>query len=607
LLLVGCVGIAKAQTSSTQQMYPQIVRLSYVSGDVRLERGAAAEKATGAEWEKAAVDVPIYSGFTLVTGSAGRAEVEFEDASHVYLDENSVLSFGDLSANASSRITELNLVSGVMTIDAQNPRPGELIMVRTPANGFWLKYPWTSFLRVNSYLDGMELTPMSGSTKITAPGGVTDTNAGQKMVFKGGEKTPSLVPIGVNAFADWDAWVRARSADYSQAMKAAMKDAGLNAPVPGLTEIAAQGSFFDCAPYGKCWAPKEGWDGDGGVDGSGAAPVEGNENQQAAPARAPVAPAINSQSMAAPVAATPMLAGMMPCTQATRSNCVVDDYYFPCSPSTIRNFYDRDPVTRKLRLVFSEPNIGVNGYNRSYLWGVCHTGSWIRYHRRYVWVAGTHRHHRWGVRWVKVGGKTGFVPVHPRDVAGKPPLNIKHGVYLDAGKKDHGTVIVKVSEPVKLLDGTPKEFAKLTYPALPKSEAPHMEVHQLHEGNTSHHDGPVQLSHATLSFDHKTQGFQVEHTVLTGGHEHTVSEPIGGHGGMPVNRGESYNNRGADSGYRGGSQNGGFNGGGGASRSYSGPSEGAHSSAPASMPSAPSAPISAPSAPSAPVGGGARH
>ena len=113
VVLAGGVGSAKAETPPAQQMYPQIVRLSYVEGDVRMSRGQAGEKASHDEWEKAAVDVPIYDGFTLVTGAGGRAEVELEDASHVYLDENSVLSFPVLNANASSRHTELDLVSGI--------------------------------------------------------------------------------------------------------------------------------------------------------------------------------------------------------------------------------------------------------------------------------------------------------------------------------------------------------------------------------------------------------------------------------------------------------------------------------------------------------------
>jgi hypothetical protein len=594
---MGGVVNGRAETPPALQMYPQIVRLSYVEGDVRLSRGQAGEKATHEEWEKAAVDVPIYSGFTLVTGAGGRAEIELEDASRVYLDENSVLSFPELSANVTTRHTGLDLVSGVMTIDAETPSPGSMIAVNTPANGFWIRSPWKAFMRVNSYLDGMELTPMVDHTKINTPGGLSNSNAGQTMVFQAGQKIPMLeVKTGPSVYAAWDDWVHARAASHMEAMNAAMKDAGLTTPVPGLTEIAAQGSFFDCAPYGKCWEPKEGWDPGGAGDGSGA--EAGPPAAEAAVTHAAAAAQTVGGQAAMPVSQN--------CSIANRLQCIEQDDYFPCSPYAMRDFYGRDPATGRLKLIFSDATVGLNSYYRqSYLWGVCHTGSWVHWHKRYVWVAGTHRHHHWGgVHWVKTKGKTGFVPAHPHDVTGKPPLNIKHGVYVavskrdgdGGGKKERGAELVHVSEPVKLLNGTPKEFAKLTFEPLPRSEAPHMEARQLHGGGERH--GDAASKPAMISFDHKSGSFQVARTVMQDGHEHQISEPVGGRGnGMAINNpsrgGESFGGRGGSQsgGFNGGSGNrsgsgsgGGFSGGGGSRGGFSGggAGEGAHSSAPSS-------------------------
>ena len=58
--------------------YAQIVRVSYVEGDVRVQRGVANEKASGGSWEQAVANLPVETGFSLVTG-AGRAEIEFEE------------------------------------------------------------------------------------------------------------------------------------------------------------------------------------------------------------------------------------------------------------------------------------------------------------------------------------------------------------------------------------------------------------------------------------------------------------------------------------------------------------------------------------------------
>src|ERR1700678_1275438 len=82
---------------SSVPIYDQIVRLSLVEGDVRISRGKEGEHATGGEWGQAVANVPIESGFSLVTGK-GRAEIEFEDASTVYLGEDSVLTFNQLTA-----------------------------------------------------------------------------------------------------------------------------------------------------------------------------------------------------------------------------------------------------------------------------------------------------------------------------------------------------------------------------------------------------------------------------------------------------------------------------------------------------------------------------
>ena len=94
-----------------QETYDQIVRLNLVQGDVRVFRGKDAEHATREEWGQAVVNMPIESGFSLVTGT-GRAEIEFEDASTVFLGENSVLIFDELTSTGGVPRTTMTLVSG---------------------------------------------------------------------------------------------------------------------------------------------------------------------------------------------------------------------------------------------------------------------------------------------------------------------------------------------------------------------------------------------------------------------------------------------------------------------------------------------------------------
>jgi hypothetical protein len=62
---------------------------------------------------------------------------------------------------------------------------------------------------------------------------------------------------------------------------------------------------------------------------------------------------------------------------------------------------------------------------------------------------------------VTYGGKKGFVPIHPHDVAGRTPLNLKHGVF-ETGRKGESVrqVAFNSATSVKVLDGAPKEFLK---------------------------------------------------------------------------------------------------------------------------------------------------
>ena len=120
-------------------------------------------------------------------------------------------------------------------------------------------------------------------------------------------------------------------------------------------------------------------------------------------------------------------------------------------------------------------------FNDGWDWAVCHSGSWIRWRHHYVWVAGTKRHHHPPFRWVKYGREVGFVPLHPRDVAGKIPVNMRDGLFKPTKKGDSITVQrvnFKEGKPVEAMAEAPKEFRKPVLEPLKIAEAPHAEAHR---------------------------------------------------------------------------------------------------------------------------------
>src|SRR5215475_318466 len=87
------------------------VRLGVVEGDVRLSRGNHERLDLKQPWEEAIMGEPLSQGFALATGN-GRASVDFEDGSTVFLAENSLLLFNELSSNAENDFSSVTLVTG---------------------------------------------------------------------------------------------------------------------------------------------------------------------------------------------------------------------------------------------------------------------------------------------------------------------------------------------------------------------------------------------------------------------------------------------------------------------------------------------------------------
>jgi FecR protein len=560
--------------ASPQQTYDQIVRLSLVEGDVRLSRGKAADKASGGDWGQATTGTPIETGFSLVTGK-GRAEIELEDASTVYVGENSVLTFDELTATDGVPRTEVTLVSGTATLDVRPAFAGESFILKTPVGRVSVRYPNLNYLRVNSYLDAMALTPQDDANLHV---GVTErkTAKGQTTIYdRTGQVVPTMAAT-MGSFTEWDGWVANRIAARDKAMSAAMKDAGLTSPVPGLTELASEGTFFACAPYGTCWQPTNGW----AMSESTTNRTDAHELQQSGSAQ----PQLAQQQSANPYTvsvkdlrnAGPKAVSRNALQNAGPTGILRTEYVdeFPCSPNQVRRLIGRDPLTGREMILRSDlvPNA------RPYDWAVCHSGSWIQHEHRYVWVAGTKRHHHCPVRWVQYGHTKGYVPLHPHDVAGKAPLNLKHGLFETSGHKGESVrqVAFDAGKQVKVLDGAPKEFLRPYFPTLQHAETPRLEAHLVKDGLFSERNGTAKPVGSAITFDHKSQSILLAKQENHDGRNTMVTERFGGGREAAFMRagGGSWNQGSGNRGPGGGASAGRIGGGNAGSGSYSHSSSG---------------------------------
>ena len=207
----------------------------------------------------------------MVTGK-GRAEIEFEDASVMYVGENSALAFDDLTTKDGVPDTEMTLLTGVAVLDLHPNVRGESYELDTPNDYIRVPYGRRASLRVNSYTDASTVTPLWFGKR--QPGEVPSPLIGRTFTFKGSYLEPAPPdPEREKADAAFDAWATKRDEARSAAMHEVMQDTGLSEPEPGLADMAAKGTFFPCKPYGTCWTPTNGWGAEHAAGGSKGAVV----------------------------------------------------------------------------------------------------------------------------------------------------------------------------------------------------------------------------------------------------------------------------------------------------------------------------------------------
>ena len=599
-LFVATVGVAvglgaqqpaAAADSVSKAVMPQIVRLSYVQGDVRVSRGKTGRHEDGSGWEQAVVNLPLATGFSVVTGK-GRAEIEFEDASTMYLGEDSVLVLNDLTSKEDVPHTEMALLTGVATLHLKPEMPGEIYFFKTPTDTMHVAYGIFADMRVNSYLDAVTLTPVwfpsshpAGAQRVSAP-------VGASVTFSYGVRQLTSAHPAAGNVSEWDQWVAQRVETRAAAMSEVMGEAGLDKPLPGLADMKAKGRFFRCEPYGTCWEPTNGWERQGtggaqgtGGEGGGAASrarllnVAGQASGQQASAQQATAQQATSQDAPTVQASTPQDGGHQatgaadptqqsgagtqvgaqtpPQTQQSSGGygSVPTEYLydgggfdFPCSPFGAMNYMGEAQDFTAADDDFFYNAEFANGF--SFNWAACNAGSWIQRGGRYAWVVQRGRQPHSPVHWVVVKGKLGFVPIHPADVAGKAPLNLKHGVYVEGGRK--GVSFVRqgyaTGESMKMLKSTPKQFREPAFPAMAAVKAPVVQAKVWAETLPGAKGLGAQRPVNTIAFDRRSQSFSLVTRVTEGGRSNTFSQPMGSRVGTSQMSGPML-----AGGYRGGS------------------------------------------------------
>lgn len=274
VVLLVILAVIPKQLNAQKESGPQMVWLNYVRGDVTFSPGSDGNPKLGKEWLPANAGQVIQDGYTLVT-QLGRAEIEFEDGTVVFLADNSALEFDTLwAATANDFVTYVDLLTGTVTVS--HPA-GSVLNLETPV--MTMRIVDSEVTHVQTALDGVVIRQIEGSHRLVSYGDGIFLSPGESAVYV----EHHLIPLTPTETAreqeqmqqwssgtvrqpemtqalpkdEWDEWVEQRLARRQKLITEGLKESGLEEPIPGLAGLVEAGKFFDCAPYGKCWQPNE--------------------------------------------------------------------------------------------------------------------------------------------------------------------------------------------------------------------------------------------------------------------------------------------------------------------------------------------------------------
>jgi FecR protein len=422
VVFIGCAFLINAVPSKSQEKAePEIVRLTYAHGEVKFSPGTNGRPNLATDWIAAPAGMTLEAGDTLATED-GRAVMEFEDGSAVYLAGHSVLQFGKLQIKGGATISQLTLLAGVATFDHAS-NGNDLLVVATPATK--LSTHKSEAFRLDSTLNGTIVRAVDLPLTVDEQDGAKSGLAPRQAVaYINGLRIPVQGPMADPEKDPWDEWVDAQRLERASAIKKGLEESALKEPIPGLAQLAETGHFFDCPPYGKCWEPNS------------------------KPGRTGGAPAESAQ--AEPEAA----ASAAPSATGPRSFVINKTLVNRCPLEAWT--YSVGRPSRPGRLSAKEPE---TTFTVATPWSSCFAGSWVadgcwprtddRFNeslglrawpppycarQRLVYVVGRRHHHR-TCRITHTPRGIGMVPRHPLDRKGEPPINAKSGIFtLTLGK-----------------------------------------------------------------------------------------------------------------------------------------------------------------------------
>lgn len=226
----------------------RIVRLSYVEGEVQIDRG------DGHDFIHAFLNMPVIEGSRLQTTDNGRAEIEFEDGSTVRLTPNTEIYFRQLRLRDDGhRLTSIDIERGMAYFHL---RDREQFNVYAAGQEFTPVKSANFRLEVSAPNNELRVAVLKGQLEVfRSTGERVNVRKNETLIFDLTDTSRYFLSKGVTeeAFDYWD-----RERDQRHSVEYASNQ-GYSSYSPnyvyGVPDLYQYGSFFNVAGYGYLWRP----------------------------------------------------------------------------------------------------------------------------------------------------------------------------------------------------------------------------------------------------------------------------------------------------------------------------------------------------------------
>jgi FecR protein len=221
-----------------------VARISILNGDVSVRRGDSGDVVA------AALNAPLMTDDRLLTGSAGRAEVEFDSSNMIRIGANSEVRFAAMDVKS----FQIQVAAGTVTFRTLRPSQ-TLVEVDTPSVAVRPLRPGA--YRVTVREDGSsEITVRSGEAEVDSQKGGERLEAGQTMEARGPASDAEfqvVQPAAPDAFDRWND-ERDRYIQSSQSYQ------HVSPNISGAEDLDQNGQWVNDPNYGSVWQPTVGPD-----------------------------------------------------------------------------------------------------------------------------------------------------------------------------------------------------------------------------------------------------------------------------------------------------------------------------------------------------------